>query len=280
MPVLIPDPNRTPIVDITTGGQNGILQSPFQWTSNAPYVRQKIIAVLITAPYLMQYMDAPDFQLAALKSLIELMAIKIDGLQSTVSWDYDGPVVGHAGESFKSVIKAMRTPSAPSHEWPDKYGMAVTRYWTEYGRQIISDPDLQVPGIVASPAYINAGSPPILPDQQTMTVLYIEPDVTLTQVTNAWLCTNMQPLSGGEIIGKREMGGSNETPTVTIEFTALTQIGKAVNILANQYLATLNLTDLRPLELSPYANGIDPNVQAAAAGIAESVSASVLPPSA
>jgi len=279
MPVLIPsnDPLRTPTLDIGTGGQNGILTSPYQWTSSALYVRQKIMAVLIDAPAAMEFMENPDAQLAALKSLIELLPQTIDGLNSSVTWDYDGPAVGNAGEKFEAVIKASRAASAPSFTWADKYGMALTRYWTEYGRMLISDPDMQVPGIVASTNYVSAGSPPILPEMQSMTVLFFEPDVTMTNVTNAWLCTNMMPKSAGDIIGKREIGGSNETPNFTIEFTALTIIGKAVNILAKNYLSTLKLTDLRPLELYAYTDGVDPTVAQAATGLAEEISNAVMP---
>lgn len=279
MPVFVPSPTdgRTPALDLSMGGQQGILQNPLQWTSSAPYVRQKTIALLITPPALIKYMPNQANQIAALKSLIELMPQTINGLQSGLTWDYEGPAVGHAGEKMEAPVKASRAVSAPAFEWSDKYGMAITRFWTEYGRQLIMDPDLGFPAISSSSAYVSAGSPPILPDQQAMTVLFVEPDLTMTNVTNAWLSTNMMPRTGGDIIGKREMGGTNEIPTVSIEFTALTMIGKAVNTLALNYLKTLKLADLRPLELQGYAAAIDPSITAVAAGLAASVSAAVLP---
>jgi len=282
MPVLIPTQTnpealRTPVLDLSVGGQQGILQNPLQWTSSAPYVRQKIFAILVSAPGLIKFMPNYQQQIAALKSLVELMPQRIDGLASGLTWDYDGPLVGHAGEKFVAPIKGSRAVSAPVFEWSDKYGMAVTRFWTEYGRMLILDPDLGVPGIVAAPAYISAKSPPILPEQQTMTILFVEPDVTMTHVTNAWLVTNMMPLTGGDIIGKREMGMSGEVPTVTIEFTALTQIGKAVNILSQNYLNSLKLQDMRPLELKGYTQAISADIKAVAIGLAAEVSAAVLP---
>ena len=279
MPVLVPSASdlRTPTLDLAQGGQQGVMQNPFQWTSSAAYVRQKVIAILITAPEMMQYMENPQNQIAALKSLIELMPQKIDGLSSGLAWDYDGPLVGNAGEKFVAPIKGSRAVSAPVFEWSDKYGMAITRFWTEYGRQLILDPDLGVPGIVSSPAYLAANSPAILPESQAMTVLFIEPDMTMTNVTNAWLVTNMMPMTGGEIIGKREMGMSGEVPPVTIEFTALTMIGKAVVILAQNYLNGLKLTDLRPLELAGFTARISPDVEAVALGVADAISGAVLP---
>jgi len=268
---------RTPSIDLSQGGQQGMLQNPMLWGNNANYIRQKTIPVLVSAPRLMGLLSNAGYRMAALKSLMELMPQKIDGLKSSLSADYDGQAVGHAGEKMESVTHVAREVSAPNYEWVDKYGMAITRYWTDYMRMFIADPDLQVPAIIQTPEYINAGSPPITPESQSMVMLFIEPDVTMTNVTNAWLCTNMMPRTAGEIIGVREMGGSNEIPTVGIEFTALTFIGKPVELLAASYLASLKLTDLRPLDLAQkYSQngspgGVNSDVLAAGAGFAQEI---------
>jgi hypothetical protein len=271
------DTLRVPALDLAEGGQNGILQSPFQWTSNANYVRSnKLLAVLVQAPGLIKYMNNPEGQLASLKSLIQLLPQSIDGLNSSVTWEYDGPAVGHAGEKFEAAVKATRATSAPNFTWNEKYGQAITRFWTEYGLQIILDPDLGTPGIVSSPAYIAANSPAILPELQAMTVLFIDHDITMTNVVNSWLCTNMMPRSAGEIVGKREMGSSGEIVQVSVEFTAFTLVGKAVNSLAKNYLNSLKLTDMRPLELKPYFEAISPDVSNVDIGLAEQLSSAVL----
>lgn len=277
MTILVPpmDTLRTPTIDLSVGGQQGLMQNPQQWTSSANYVRQKIIAVLIAEPLLMHYMDNPDAQIAALKSLIELMPQKIDGLNSSVTWEYDGPNVGHAGEKFESVTKASRAVSAPSIEWSERYGMAIARFMTELGRQIILDPDLDHPAIVSSPAYIAAHSPPILPEHQAMTVLFIEPDVTMTNVTNAWLCTNMMPRSGGDILGSKEMAGTNSIVPVTIEYTAFTLTSKPVYVLAKNYLNSLKLNDMKPLDVRAYYDAISENVDAVQNGFAKEITDAV-----
>lgn len=259
------------------GGQNGFLHSPFQWTNAAPYVRQPLRAVLVNAPLLMQFMNDAQLQLDTLKTLIELRAQKIDGLQSSVTWDYDGPVITNAGEKMEAVIKASRAVSTPTFEWTVSYGMAEIRYWHDYGRYIIMDPDLQFPGIVALQRYIDAGSPPVLPEAQSMTVLFFEPDQTMTNITNAWLCTNMQPRSAGDIVGRMERGGSSEITTLSIEFTALTMTGEGVYRLAKAYLDTLKLQDLRPLDLKPFYPGINPDVEHAGSTLAAQVTESVIP---
>ena len=268
---------RTPQLNLSEGGQQGAMSSPHQWVSGADYVRQKIIAVLISAPAAMRYLPESKDQIAILKSLIEVMPLTIEGLNSSIAWEFSETPVGNAGEMMESVINSTRERSIPSFTWSDKHGMAIPKYFTELGRQLLMYPDLDVPGIVANQAYIEDGSPPLLPEQQSMTVLFIEPDTTMVNVTNSWLVTNMMPKSGGEIIGKREIAGANEVPTVSIEFTGLTMTGRSVTSMAKSYLNSLKLLDLRPLDLKPYAEEISPDVLNAAEGFASKITDSVNP---
>lgn len=271
------DPTRAPMTDLSIGGQNGIIQNPYQWTALSNYTRQKLIAVLITAPTGIHYLENSTQLVAALKSLIEIMPTKISGLNSSVTWEYDGQIVGNAGEKMESAIGASRAVSAPAFEWPEKQGMAIARFWTYLGSKLILDPDTRHPGLISEPGYIAANQPTILPEMQAFTVLFIEPDLSLTYPVNAWLSTNMQPRSGGDITGVLEMAANVEISTVPIEFTAMTLIGKGVNIMARNYLQSLKLTDIRPLELKPYYDKVDANVDAAASGFANEISIAVMP---
>lgn len=253
---------RSNMLNLSEGGQQGAMTLNHQWTSAAAYVKQKVIAVLISSPKAMEYMTDAKVQRAALKSLVEVMPLTIEGLNSSLSWEFSETPAGNSGEMFETAIKAARARSVPVFTWSEKYGMAITRFWTEYGRQLILDPDLGIPAIVTSEKYRTAedASASILPDDQSFTVLFLEPDETMTRVTNSWLVTNMMPKTGGEITGKREIAGAGEVPTVSIEFTGLTMIGDTVTKMALDYLASLKLDKLRPLELKsfikPGENGI------------------------
>jgi hypothetical protein len=266
---------RTRPLNLAEGGQNGAMMAPHQWVSSAGYMKQKVIAVLLSAPVAMRYMDSFQSNLASLKALIEVMPLSIDGLNSTLEWEFNETPVGNAGEMFETVTKGNRQRSTPSFRWSEKYGSSIQRFWTEYGRLLLQDPDLGVPGIVSAPGYLAAGSPAILPDHQAMTVLFIEPDETLTNVTHAWLCTNMMPKSGGEITGKREIGAANDVPEVNIDFTALTMTGRAVVEQAKAYLQSLNLANLRPTELRPFIEGATPDVASAQSGFRNKIDESV-----
>lgn len=257
---------RTRPINLAEGGQNGAMMAPHQWVSAGGYSKQKLIPVLLAAPGLMRYMDNYEANVATLKALMEVLPVSIDGLKSTINFEYNDTPVGNAGEKMHTPTQATRDVSEPNYRWPDKYGAAIQRFWTEFGRLLIMDPDLGVPGIVANQRYIDAGSPEILPHQQAMVMMYLEPDPTLRNVTHAWMCANMMPRTGGDIEGKREMQGANDVPEVSIAFTALTMTGRSVVEQAKAYLQSLNLANLRPTELKPFVTGISPELEAALSG--------------
>ena len=268
------DGNRAfaaPMLNLSEGGQNGFMTDPLHFVSSAPYVRQKLFAVLIAEPRAYEYLDGhngitKEQYRAALKSLIELMPKSIDGLKSTTTWEFDGAVVGNSGEKLESVTKTAREVSTPTFIWDEKIGFAITKFWHEHGRLLQGDAELQVPGIVALGPYVDAKSPALTPDMVGFTVLFVEADNTLTSVVKAWLVSNMQPKTAGDWEGKREMAGSNDISEVNIEFTALTQIGKAVDIMAHNWLTkTLTIQNLRPLE--QHAQGLP----GGAGGLADTV---------
>ena len=266
--------SRVQTLNLAQGGQQGAMVAPHQWVSSANYVRQPIMSILVAGPIAMKWLDDGPQRLAALKALIELTPKRVEGLNSTVNWEFAETPVGNAGEMLQSVIDAKRERSNPSFTWDDKYGQAVARFWTDFGRIFMMDPDLGKPGIVASQKYIDALSPPLLPEHMSFTTLFFEPDETMTKIINAWLCTNMMPKTGGEIIGRKEIAGAAEVPEVSIEMTALTLTGNAVYRQALSYLQNLNLADLRPTDLrsftenlsAPNDQGIDVDVEAATDG--------------
>jgi hypothetical protein len=86
----------------------------------------------------------------------------------------------------------------------------------------------------------------------------------------------MQGKTAGEWTGRKETGGSGELATVEIEFTSWTLTGEAVVALAQDYLNSLKLTDLRPQSMKPFASAIDPDVKATAVGLAKSLTESIL----
>ncbi len=266
-------------IDLSQGGQQGLMRDPNRWVNNSGHIVRKLIAVLVAAPGLMQYFDNPSVEIGKLKVLMEETAQIIDGLKRTLSWEYGESPLGHAGENTYTVTNAKREVSAVTYTWSEKHGQAVASFMTELGRVILMDPDIAHPGIIQFPNYISAGSPSILDDGQSIMMLFFEPDETLTRVTNAWLCV-LKPETGGEIIGKREMGGAMEVPTVIIPFKTTSLTGAAPKKMAVDYLKTMKLADVRPANLKAYGDlkGPTPDVLASDEGFVKTAAKAVFTP--
>lgn len=276
---------RSPMLKLEEGGQQGALLQHHLWTSSAAYVKEDVIAVLLAAPAAMKFLPNSNLLVAKLKSLIEVLPVSLEGLDSSITWEFDETTVGNAGEKFEAVIGSARARSTPSFTWDEKEGQAITRFWTELGRLLLIDPDTKKPGIIEVAEYrsSNGGKPIMLPEDRSFTVLFIEPNSTMTYSVNSWLLSNMMPKSGGDIKGGRKMGEKLELVPVTIEFTNLGMPGKEVTKLANAWLDSLNLADMRPLDMLPMtdalegigADGISADVAAASEGFASNLSSSV-----
>ena len=273
---------RSPIVDMTRGGQNGFMPQPIQWNSRTNYVKQQLRAFLVTPPALFQYATDPQNEIAVLKAMIELLPLKVDGLTQTLSIEHGASTpMGNGGEVLESATGASRSPSKPSYGYGlEILGQSITRYWDEFARLYIMDPQLMTPGIVQNANYINAGSPVITAADQSFTVIYIEPDMTLARPLKVWLSANHQPTGDiGALTGVAERGSSLPTEDITQQFTAYSQFGQGPLMFAAAILTGLKLQDLRPYELVPIIQEIDPSVSATQTGIADVITPSVMPPS-
>ena len=253
-------------------GQQGALRSPEHWVTSARYVKQRLIPVLVEAPPLLQYVPGYTLMLATLKTLIEDRATSITGLNSTRTWSHTETLEGNSGEMRETVNDAKIERSVPVFEWPELHNRSIGRYWERSGDLIQMDPDLGHAGVVYLASYQNAENRlPIIEANQSMTVLFIEPNNSMTGVVNAWLCTNMQNKSAGENTGSRVMGEALESPTVSVEFTAITDRSNSVKQMAQDYLDQLNKLGMNPDALATFTDSVSSDVEAAGTGFSNRV---------
>lgn len=258
---------RSAMLNLKAGGQNGAMMVPTEVMNNAAYMKQRVIPFMLTFPGLFRFMDSPEDWGMSLKHLIEVQKQAIDGLNSTHNWEFDDRQIGNSGEVLAAVSRGSREVSRPSYRWKGLRAASIERYWTEYGRLFLMDPDLGAPGIVSHEKYIRAGSPAILPSDQSFAVLYVEPDETLTRPVHAWLVANHMPNTGGEIIGRFETHYQGENPEISIEFTGTSMPpSKPVYQLARNLLMKMNFQGLRPTESVAMYGDRAPDVQAADTG--------------
>lgn len=251
---------HTGVVDVRKGGQQGLKRDADFWYHNSLYVKQPIIPVMQAAPKAFRFLPDGDALAAMLKSLVELHATAINGLNQTYTNEYDEKVIGASGQVMQTHTRTGRERSAPVFSWPELDGKPITRllkYWNDY---LLSDPESGVPAIAGVPAYIDAGSPHLTPEDKSMSVLFIEPTHNRRDVNYVELCSNMMPVSIPDEIAF-EKGAAGEQPQLDIEFTCISMPANAgLNQYAKEYLDSLNDSAYLPDAIGIMQDGIDPLV--------------------
>lgn len=229
-------------IDLTVPGQMGIVNNLRHINSNASYVRRNIIAVVLEAPRLFNYLPNPDIWRASLKNLIENNSRNIDGLKSTYNVEFTESPNG-AVENQHDVQFVTRERSEPVHNFIEKKGRPITQLfwsWIHYG---LGDAETQIPAVMTLPGNENIPYQ-LMPDFTSMTVLYFEPNETQTDVEKAWLCFNMMPRTSGPIEGSRDIRQGQDILEISQTFTCTQQVGAGVDALARSILKARTLVGL------------------------------------
>lgn len=255
------------MVNLSFGGQFGIVNNLTEWVSNAAYVRRHIFPILVSQPSFFSSSVYSEKLTAQLRALIERHSMRIEGLNSTVDVEFAETPVGGAGEMQEEVINTRRARSTPTHAYFEKYGRSIQNFlewWITFG---MMDPDSKIASVGT------LANPPtdMLPDRYTMTVLYIEPDAIHGKVAKSWLCANMMPKGTGEIIGTSDRTSAMSLLELSIEFTALTQRSYGVDYWAQQILNTVKITDANPYMRDAFIKEISADVEKANNGYGKSI---------
>lgn len=249
---------KNPMLNLAYGGQFGFSTDIHTWVSNAAYVRRNMIPVLMEAPKFFQRLPDSDLWVRSLRALTELHPRSIDGINMTLTVESGETPVGGGGEVQEEVINSTRERSRPVFNFShDKYGRPIQRMvekWITWG---LMDPNSKHANIGTLQDYPTD----MLPDQYAMTMLFIEADPTHRQVIKSVLCTNMWPKGTGDITMKRDITSAMEIPELSIEFTALSQHGVGVNLLAQKVLDYMDITNANPDMRSAFLQDISEDVK-------------------
>lgn len=246
-------------VDIRQGGQNGATTDFRGFVSNASYIRKNVICILIEAPRGFRYLGDEEVWVGTLKSLVELHPRTIEGLNMTLTVEFQDSPVGGAGEMQSDWSDTKRAVSTPTFGWVDKYGLVINQFFDAWISGLLGDAITKYPTVIA-----NGGNAPPdwLPDMRSATMLFMEPDPTHTNVQRAWLCCNMMPRTAGDAIGSRDLTQGGQLAEYSIEFTAMTQVGAGVNEFARRILRSLDLNGMNPNLQQSFIDDISADVKA------------------
>ncbi|MEM5877945.1 MAG: hypothetical protein QXF12_03620 [Candidatus Aenigmatarchaeota archaeon] len=251
--------SQAPMLDLKYGGQHGWAPNLVEWVSNQAYVTRPVICILLEAPRLFTKFPNPDKWIASLKSMFELHARTIDGLNATLTVETDSHPVGGAGEVQEEIVNVTREPSRPRFSFVEKYGRPIQtliEYWIRYG---LMDPETKY-------ALLSTMGDPsvrdLLADWYTATCLFIVPDPLHKKVDKAWLCTNMFPKGTGEITAKRDLTTRQDMLNLDIEFSAISQYGLGVNQFAQRILDSINTLNADPFMRPAFKQRVSADVEA------------------
>jgi len=245
-----------------------------EWISNAAYIKRNLIPVVMSYPKFMSSMPEPDKWKASFKSLIELHPETIDGLSSGLTVDTDQHPVGGGGEMQDEVTNVTRAVSNITYTFKEKAGKSIQKFLDYYIRYGILDPDVKKPLVMQYMKNLDAVGGMYLPDMYTFTVMFIEPDISMTTVVDAWLCTNVFPTSNGDRTAKRDIHSAGEMLDLSIEFKSITLNSESVLTLADKILAKLTVLNKVPdLDLVLPTDSINPDIAKATTGFNDGATA-------
>jgi hypothetical protein len=234
--------HQAPMVDLQYGGQMGYAPDLTEWVSNQAYVRRNLICLLVEAPRGFQLLPNPDYWVATLRSLVELHALSIEGLNAELTVETVDTPVGGAGQQQSDFTNVREAVSNVSFTWNEKYGMPVANFLRGWIQNLLMDPHSKFAGI----ATLGNAPADMLADMYSATMAFIEPDPTHTRVMKSWLMTNMYPKSTGPIQGRRDLTQDGEKSDLNIEFTGIAQFGLGVDAFSQRLLDGINITGANP----------------------------------
>lgn len=238
-----------PTVDLRLGGQQGYIPDYRTYISNSAYVQRNMIAVLVEYPRGFDYMTPDpslnDIYIGTLKALVEQQAKTIDGVNGRINVSYVDNPIGASGEVQADFSQTTREASKPSFTWVEKQGRPIHLFFNSWIFYLLGHPDTQTPAIT-SLEHNRGKNFDFLPDFNSMSVLFIEPDPFQNRVVEAWLCVNMMPNGSGDLNGKRDIASAMQSREVQVEFTAMTMMSMGVNQFAQSILDELNYVGLNP----------------------------------
>lgn len=254
------DVTKTAIVNVAgeKSGQMGLITNLEGVIANSSYVRRNLICYVLRSPRGFDDLPNPEKFHSTFKALMELGSRSITGLNATLNVEYTSTEIGQAGEMQEDIAKVTRERSVPVHNYVEKYGKPINRFFDTWIRFLIGDPDMGIPAVVT---LSNDSAPTdLLPDYTGATCLYIEPDPLHKTVVMAWIITNMMPNTAGEVVGERDITAPGSLTEYAIQFTGIQQVGAGVNWVAQQFLDNISLTGANPYQRQAFLREMDANL--------------------
>lgn len=261
---------KTPVADLSVGGQYGFQMDPAAYVSNTGYVPRNVIPILIESPRGLRDLPNPEKSIAVLRALIENQSKQITGLRRGLALEVAERQISGAGHMQRDPTNVTEEMSTPTHVWDERYGASIHNFWEWYIRNLIGEPITKQPGVMTI-----SDTPPTdqLADYYSFTTLYIEPDPLRRNVVAAWLVTNMFPTSLQALESQMDVAAAGEVPELSMEFAGIPVRNTGVNKLAQEILDQINYVNAGPMQRQAFVDAIEADIKASASGYVEDIAA-------
>lgn len=260
-----------PMTNLRNGGQFGQQPDYKGYISSAQYVRKNLVAKVIEPPLGLKDLPNSDVWIEAYMALIEVHAKTIEGFNSQLTVETVSTPFGGAGEELETVSNVTRNKSVPNFTWVERYGRPIATFWDDYIMELLGDPATKIPNIMTRAAAAGKPNPDLLPDYIGGTVLFFEPDPTFTKIDKAWLVTNFFPKSGAPVEARRDLTSAGDQVEFSIEFSAISQVGLGVNLLAQKILDSMSIINANPNNRDAFVTTVSPDLTPTMTGYAEKI---------
>ena len=206
------------------GGENGYSPDVSEWVTNQSYTQRNLIPILVAGfgPRVPEY----EIQTRVLRSIVELQAIKIAGFQRSLDYDAHRNVImpGH--------------PGTPKCTYVEKYGRPIDNFHRTWMSDWLANAD------------------DLSREDAKVSVLFFEPNSTLDDIVEAYLCENMYPRHLSGLAPRRDITMSHPTAEVYVEYHADTRQDESTNLLAKEILKTISIQSSNPYARSALVSSI------------------------
>ena len=249
-------------------GVMGWSPNPTNWVGKTGYVRRNLIPLVLRAPAGFAYMPNPDDWYATTRSVFETHPISVEGMNSTLTVATSETPYGGAGEQFQDPTNVTRERSNASFTLPDIYGGVLNKYLESWIKYLIMDPETKTALVNTLGGQV---PPDMMADIYTMDMLFIEPDAQQSKVIRAWIMYNMFPLSGGEVVGRRDITTDMENVRYNIQMAGFSQVGTGVDAFAQTVIDGMRIAGANPMHRRTYLEGIDADIVRARTGYGNNI---------
>lgn len=245
--------NPNPGLDIRIGGQHGRLPAiggrdlfgTFEeWQSNKAYVRRNIFPKLMEYPKAFDYFENTSMLISTLQSLVERHFITIDGLNSKLTVNFADHAVGNSQEVQSEIVNVVREQSSVSATVQELEGRPIQRFIEFIIKYLYMDPDLKYPRVTNYLPDEFSRSKLYLPEMNTFSIMFIEPDILMRKPVNAWLSVNMMFRDGGDVIGRKNQANEGDLVEHSLSFTSITLNNEIILGLAGEMLDKMAINNL------------------------------------